>query len=63
MSPDLSTVTMDELRAAWSRCKILHLYGWTFDKALATPVVATALMHSATLHRTTHHLPAQPRLI
>lgn len=54
---------MDELRAAWSRCKILHFYGWTFDKALATPVVATALMHSATLHRTTHHLPAQPRLI
>lgn len=55
--------TMDELRAAFTRAALLHLRGWTFARALATPVVAWSLRRSAVAHRKTHHLPAQPRLI
>ena len=62
-SADLSTVTMDELRSAWDRCKALRFSGWTFERALSTPVVAWSLMRSAAAHRHTQHLPAQPRLI
>ncbi len=63
LSADLSAVTMDELRAAWDRCRVLRLDGWTFERALSTPIVAWSLMRSAASHRITHHLPAQPRLI
>lgn len=62
MSP-AEPITMDELRAAWDRCRVLHLRGWTFERALGVPVMVTTLMHSAAAHRARHHLPAQPRLI
>lgn len=56
-------ITMDDLRAAWNRCRVLHLRGWTFARALGVPVMAATLMHSARAHRERHHLPAQPRLL
>ena len=56
-------VTMDELRAAWDRCRVLHLRGWTFQRALGVPVLVKTLMHSAAAYRARHHLPAQPRLL
>lgn len=55
--------TTDELRAAFQRARLLHLYGWTFDKAMAAPYVAWALEKSALAARQKHHHPAQPRLI
>ena len=56
-------ITMAELRAAWDRCRVLHLRGWTFERALGVPVMLTTLMHSAAARRARYHLPAQPRLI
>jgi hypothetical protein len=55
--------TTTELRAAFGRAKLLHLRGWTFERALAAPLVAWALEKSALAARQKHHLPAQPRLI
>lgn len=55
--------TTDELRAAFARAGLLHLRGWTFERAQATPLVAWALQKSALAARRTHQLPAQPRLI
>lgn len=55
--------TTDELRAAFSRVPLLHLLGWTLDRAMAAPLVAWSLEKSALSYRKTHHLPAQPRLI
>ena len=55
--------TTAELRAAFSRAKVLHLRGWTFARAIEVPLVAWALQKSALAARRTHHYPAQPRLI
>ena len=55
--------TTDELRAAFSRAPLLHLLGWTLQRAVATPLVAWSLEKSALAYRKTHNLPAQPRLI
>ena len=35
------TLTMADLRAAWQRCRVLHLRGWTFERALSVPVMVT----------------------
>jgi len=55
--------TTDELRAAFNRAPLLHLRGWTFERACAAPLVLWALNKSALAARQTHHHPAQPRLI
>lgn len=55
--------TTVELRAAFERAKLLHFYGWTFERAVAVPTLRWALEKSALAHRHTHHHPAQPRLI
>lgn len=60
---DATPVTTVELRAAFERARVLHLYGWTFERAQAAPLVLWALQKSALAARRTHHLPAQPRLI
>ena len=52
--------TVDELRAAFDRCRVLHLLGWTFAKALAVPSIATSHACSAICHRQARGLPAQP---
>ena len=57
------TLTMADLCAAWQRRRVLHLRGWTFERALGVPVMVTTLMHSAEAHRARHQLPAQPRLL
>jgi hypothetical protein len=57
------TPTTDELRAAFNRAPLLHLRGWTFERACAAPLVLWALNKSALATRQTHHPPAQPRLI
>ena len=61
MSPE-TTPTTAELRAAFNRAPVLHLRGWTFERAQAVPVVRWALEKSALAVRRTHHLPAQPAL-
>jgi hypothetical protein len=55
--------TTDELRAAFNRVPILHLRGWTFERACAAPLVLWALKKSALAARQKNHHPAQPRLI
>lgn len=60
---DDPAITMDELRAAWDRCRVLHFRGWTFARALGVPVMAKTLMLSAAAHRVRHSLPAQLRLL
>lgn len=55
--------TTDELRAAFARARLLHFYGWTFERAIAVPTLAWALQKSALAARQKHNLPAQPRLI
>lgn len=62
MTP-LAPPTTAELRAAFARASLLHFRGWTFERAMATPLVAWSLEKSALAARRTHHLPAQPRLI
>lgn len=57
------TPTETELRAAFARAALLHLRGWTFERAIKTPLVRWSLEHSAFAARRAHHLPAQPRLI
>lgn len=54
---------MAELRAAWDRCRILRLRGWTFERALTTPMLLWALEKSALAHRRTAALPYQERLL
>lgn len=56
-------VTTDELRQAFNRVPLMHLRGWTFEKAVAVDLIRWSLEKSALAHRQTHHLPAQPRLI
>lgn len=63
MSLDKTPPTTAELRAAFARCRGLHLAGWTFERAQAAPLVCWSLKHMALAHREKHHLPAQPRLI
>ena len=53
----------DELRAAFNRCRGLHLAGWTFQRACDAPLVRWSLTKLALATREKHHLPAQPRLI
>lgn len=55
--------TTDELRAAFNRVPLLHLDGWTFERAMAAKLVRWALEKSALARRRSHQLPAQPRLI
>lgn len=55
--------TTDELRQAFARAAYLKLLGWTFEKAMAVDYMRWSLNRSALAARTTHHLPAQPRLI
>lgn len=54
--------TTDELRAAFNRAPILHLRGWTFERAQANRLTRWALEKSALATRRTHHLPAPPAL-
>jgi len=56
-------VTTAELRAAFDRARLLRFSGWTFERALAAPLVAWSLHKSAIAARRRHHLPAQPRLL
>ena len=39
--------TTDELHAAFNRAPLLHLRGWTFERACAAPLVLWALKKSA----------------
>ena len=55
--------TTDELRAAFNRVPILHLRGWTFDRACAAPLVLWALKKSALATRRKKQLPAQEYLL
>lgn len=54
--------TTAELRAAFDRARVLHLSGWTFERAQAAPLVLWALQKSALAARRAHHLPTQPSL-
>lgn len=54
--------TTAELRAAFERARVLHFYGWTFERAQAAPLVLWALKKSALAARQTNQLPAQPGL-
>ncbi len=55
--------TTAELRAAFKRATWLRFGGWTYERAIATPLIAWSLRHAALSRRHTEHLPAQPRLI
>jgi hypothetical protein len=55
--------TTAELRAAFSRVPLLHLAGWTFEKAMAVATVRWSLEKSVLARRRSRGLPAQPRLI
>lgn len=55
--------TTDELRAAFGRARLLRFHGWTFERALAVPVLRWALERSAMARRESENHPAQPRLI
>ena len=63
MTAPAITVSTAELRAAFGRARLLRFHGWTFERALAVPVVRWALERSALARRHTDHTPAQPRLI
>ena len=56
-------ITTDELRAAFGRAHLLRFHGWTFERALAVPVLRWALERSALSRRQSENHPAQPRLI
>lgn len=55
--------TTTELRAAFKRARVLHLSGWTFQRAMAAPLLRWSLEKSALAARRRHALPIQPRLI
>lgn len=55
--------TTAELRAAWGRVRLLRFKGWTFERALQTPLILWSLKHAATAARQQQHAPDQPRLI
>lgn len=55
--------TTTELRAAFNRAPILHLRGWTFERACAAPLVLWALKKSALATRRKEHLPTQEWLL
>lgn len=55
-------LTTTELRAAFNRARVLHLRGWTFERAMSVHYIAWSLGNSALAARRTHNLPAQPRL-
>lgn len=63
MSTDDTPVTTAELRAAFSRARLLRFHGYTFERAMAVPVLRWALSRSAIARRQTDQTPAQPRLI
>ena len=52
-----------ELSAAFARARLLRFHGWTFERAVAVPVLRWALEKSALAARRTHALPVQSRLI
>lgn len=55
--------TTAELRIAFNRVPMLHLAGWTFEKAMTVDTVRWSLERSVLARRRTPNLPAQPRLI
>ncbi len=63
MNTSTPPITTDELRAAFSRARLLRFHGWTFERALAVPVLRWALERSAIARRQSENHPAQPRLI
>lgn len=63
MSTQLHAPTTAELRAAFARARLLRFNGWTFERAMAVPVLRWALERSAIARRKTNNTPAQPRLI
>lgn len=56
-------ITTAELRAAFDRARVLRLSGWTFQRAIDTPLLRWSLEKSALAARRRHALPTQPRLI
>lgn len=54
--------TTAELRAAFNRCPLLRLYGYSFEKALATWLVRRGLELSARAHARPGD-PVQQKLI
>ncbi len=63
MTTNTAPITTDELRAAFGRARLLRFHGWTFERALAVPVLRWALERSAMARRQSENHPAQPRLI
>jgi hypothetical protein len=63
MKPADTHITTAELRAAFGRARLLRFHGWTFDRAMAVPVLRWALERSAIARRQSENHPAQPRLI
>lgn len=57
-----TSATAAELYAAWDRVRVLRLRGWTFAKAMATPLLRLALEKSAVAHRRADQ-PQQPALL
>lgn len=61
--------TTTELRAAFDRVKPLRFRGWTFERALASPLLRISIVNSARAHRDRLEaqygaaLPVQPTLI
>jgi len=39
--------TTEDLRSAFDRVKVLRFRGWTFERAMATPLIRAALRLSA----------------
>jgi hypothetical protein len=61
--------TIADLRAAFARVPLLHLRGWTFERAMVAPLVRWSLIHVARAQRERletaagRRLPYQPTLI
>lgn len=62
MNPTTTHPTTADLRAAYNRCPVLRLYGYSFEKALATWLVRRGLELSARAHARPGD-PVQMRLI
>ena len=56
----MTPATTDELRAAYNRATGLRFLGFSFERALATPIVRMGLECSAAARR--HTESAQPEL-
>jgi len=55
--------TTAELRESFNRVPLMHLRGWTFERACAAPLILWALQKSALARRRSEHLPVQERLL